>query len=120
MLNSNNTKLFINPSQSIKAVLTIDPKQLLQSEQFKNLNVQERSAVVELVNTSKVCSSHTNGLRLLSNDLANLGSTLQNDQTAQVQIKKLMETHGMVSKTFVDIEKLSPDLAHFIHLHGRL
>lgn len=118
MLNSNNTKLFINPSQSIKAVLTIDPRQLLQSEQFKNLNVQERSSVVELINASKVCANHNNGLRSLSNDLSNLGSTLQNDQTAQAQIKKLMETHGMVSKTFVDLEKASPDLAHFVHVHG--
>jgi len=118
MLNSNNTKLFINPSQSIKAVLTIDPRQLLQSEQFKNLNVQERSSVVELINASKVCANHNNGLRSLSNDLSNLGSTLQNDQTAQAQIKKLMETHAMVSKTFVDLEKASPDLAHFVHVHG--
>lgn len=118
MLNSNNTKLLINPSPSIKAVLTIDPKQLLLSDQFKNLNVQERSAVVELINASKVCANHNNGLRSISKDLENLGPTLQNDKTAQVQIKNLMETHQMVSKTFVDLEKVSPDLAHFIHMHG--
>jgi flagellar motor component MotA len=119
LLNNNNTKQLMNPSAAVKSVFLIEPKLLMASEQFKKLNDQERKAVSEMIEASKTCANHANGLRTMSNDLAAAGNALQADKAAQDQIKKVMESHEQVSKTMQSIGAASPDLAHFMHMHGQ-
>lgn len=117
-LEAEDLRPFLNPSPAVKAVLLTDKAKLRGSEEMKQLNDQERKVVVDLLRTSRSCQAHLQSLLSLSRDLASKEAALRNDAASKDELTKVAQANAKVSATIEAATKFSPDLAHFLHVHG--
>lgn len=117
-LEAGDLRSFMKPSPALKDILLTDAVKLRASEGMKKFNDQERKVVANLMRTSRSCAVHLQSLEALSADLAIKEAAIEGDAAAKEMLNKVGQASARVSATLEAATKASPDLAHFLHVHG--
>ena len=117
-LDADDVRPFLSPSAAVKAVLLSDALALKGSEQFRALNDKERGTVVALMRTSEACHRHLRHYTLLIAGLGNKTFELKDEALTRALWPQVDPAHKRVMRSMDDALKASPDLAHFLQVHG--
>lgn len=111
-------KPLLNPSSAVKAVLLVDAAKLRDSEEMKKLTEPERKLVADVISTSKACSNHLESFSALGKEIASKAAEIKADPKAMELYGKVAEAHKQVAAAIESATKATPEIAHFLHVHG--
>jgi|GEM_PF-6588619 len=121
-LESNDLKALLKPSESVKAVLMMERGEKLQnSEELKRLTGQERMLIARLRLVSRACRDHDDHLT----DLSRLGEGNPAPQVTPPKdlvdkMVQMTKSHEDMVKAIKRVSDASPEIAHFLVVHGAL
>jgi hypothetical protein len=101
-------------------VLLAEASKLRGSEELKKLSEPERKIVFELLKASRACRLHLEGLAAFGKEMQvpNKEAAIKADPKAMETLGKVAESHKQVAAAIESATKATPELAHFLHVHG--